>query len=319
MAILSETAADTRKGQQTPVTTMTLPIDGFDPPFQVMGPSNQSVPAVFNSPHSGRIYPEGFLRTTRLDALALRRSEDCFIDELFGAAAELGCPLLKANFPRAFLDVNREPYELDPAMFGDRLPDFANTSSMRVAGGLGTIPRIVSEHEEIYSRPLTFTEAEARIERLYKPYHDTLRQLVEGTLARFGGCVLVDCHSMPSTAAPPVAGGGRTRADVVLGDRYGSTAAATVTAGFERAFLAHGFAVVRNKPYAGGYITQSYGRPRDGLHAVQVEINRALYMDERALRPNHNYRPVRTALGAVIADFIESLPDLLAPRRIAAE
>jgi N-formylglutamate amidohydrolase len=298
---------------------MPLLIDAFDPPFEVIGAAGQDLPAVFNSPHSGRTYPESFLRRSRLDALTLRRSEDCYVDELFLGVVDLGCPLLRANFPRAYLDLNREPYELDPEMFGDRLPEFANTSSMRVAGGLGTIPRIVSEREEIYDRPLSFEEAEARIERLYRPYHRTLAQLVASTMETFGGCVLIDCHSMPSTAAPQSASGARARADVVLGDRFGASAAPAITGALETAFGAAGMSVVRNKPYAGGFITQTHGRPREGLHSVQVEINRALYLDERLLRPNANFAGLKSAISAAAALFLRELPDLIAPRRIAAE
>jgi N-formylglutamate amidohydrolase len=298
---------------------MDSPADAFDPPFDVLAPSSQTSPAVFDSPHSGRIYPDSFLRTSRLDALALRRSEDCYIDELFGAAVGLGCPLLRANFPRAFLDLNREPYELDPAMFADRLPGFANTTSMRVAGGLGTIPRIVSEHEDIYKGPLAFAEVEARIERLYRPYHLALHGLLQETAARFGHALLVDCHSMPSTAAPPAPGGRSRRADVVLGDRYGSTASAALTEAMERAFVAQGFQVVRNKPYAGGFITQTHGRPQTGVHAIQVEINRALYVDERTLEPTADFAAVKEAVAGGLRDFLSVLADLFLARRIAAE
>ncbi|MFW6076717.1 MAG: N-formylglutamate amidohydrolase [Hyphomicrobiales bacterium] len=298
---------------------MDSPIDDFDPPFAVVAPSRQTSPAVFDSPHSGRTYPDSFLKLSRLDALALRRSEDCFIDELFSGAVTLGCPLLKANFPRAFLDLNREPYELDPAMFADRLPAFANTTSMRVAGGLGTIPRIVSEHEEIYRDRLAFADVKARIERLYKPYHRTLQGLLEATAARFGHALLVDCHSMPSTAAPPGPAGRGQRADIVLGDRYGSTASAALTEALERALIAQGFQVVRNKPYAGGFIIQTHGRSRTGVHAIQVEINRALYVDERTLAPTSDFAAVKEAVAAGLRDFLVVLPDLFLPRRIAAE
>lgn len=298
---------------------MDSPLDAFDPPFTVLAPGEQTSPAVFDSPHSGRIYPQSFLAMSRLDALALRRSEDCLIDEVFGAAVGLGCPLLKANFPRAFLDLNREPYELDPAMFADRLPGFANTTSMRVAGGLGTIPRIVSEREEIYREPLVFADIEARIERLYRPYHQALRDLLAATAERFGHALLVDCHSMPSTAAPPGSAGRGRRADVVLGDRYGSTASAALTEALERAFAAQGLQVVRNKPYAGGFITQTHGRPQAGVHAIQVEINRALYVDERTIEPTSDFPALRDAVAAGLRDFLSALADLFLARRIAAE
>lgn len=298
---------------------MDSPIDDFDPPFAILAPPGQTSPAVFDSPHSGRIYPDSFLRMSRLDALALRRSEDCFVDEMFAAAVDLGCPLLKANFPRAFLDLNREPYELDPAMFADRLPNFANTTSMRVAGGLGTIPRIVSEFEEIYGSRLAFAEVEARIERLYRPYHRALQGLLEDTVAAFGHALLVDCHSMPSTAAPPGPAFRGKRADVVLGDRYGSTASAALTEALERALAGQGFQVVRNKPYAGGFITQIHGRPHAGVHAIQIEINRALYIDERSLAMTGDFAAVREAVAAGLRDFLMVLPELFLPRRIAAE
>jgi len=293
--------------------------DLFDPPFELLLPARQRSPAVFNSPHSGRQYPPAFLKASRLDPLTLRRSEDCFMDELLSSVIELGCPLLRANFPRAYLDVNREPYELDPGMFGESLPDFANTASARVAGGLGTIPRIVSEHEEIYKRPLAFTEAQARIDALYWPYHDALRRLVETTAKRFGSVLLVDCHSMPSTAAPMVAGAGSARADVVLGDRYGSTCSPAIMACLEEFFAARGLSVVRNKPYSGGFITQSYGRPMDGFHALQVEINRGLYADERTIRPNSGFGPLKSTVAGVLDAFLGTLPDLFAPPAIAAE
>lgn len=293
--------------------------DRFDPPFEPLLPFRQTAAAVFNSPHSGRMYPPGFLRASRLDPLTLRRSEDCFVDDLFSPVVRLGCPLLRAHFPRAYLDVNREPYELDPAMFGETLPDFANTASVRVAGGLGTIPRIVSEHEEIYRRPLAFTEAQARIDALYWPYHAALQKLVEESARRFGMVLLVDCHSMPSTAAPLVAGSSLQRADVVLGDRYGSTCDPAITACLEELLLGKGLSVVRNKPYSGGFITQSYGKPHEGFHALQIEVNRGLYVDERSIRPSAGYAALKRTLAEVADAFLRVLPDLLAPPAIAAE
>src|SRR5262245_33311762 len=205
-------------------TIMSLEID---PPFSVSYPQRLAVPCVFNSPHSGSRYPKSFLASSRLDPLTLRRSEDCHVDQLFAAAVTLGAPMLKANFPRAFLDVNREPWELDPAMFDGELPAFVNTGSARVAGGLGTIPRIVCEHEEIYSERLSFRDAERRIRSYYLPYHAMLQRLMSDTVAQFGVAILVDCHSMPSSAASGPAA--RTaRPDIVLGDRDGSSCYADV-------------------------------------------------------------------------------------------
>src|SRR5215212_479421 len=188
-------------------------VDEFDPPFTVTEPATQTIPFVFNVPHAGAIYPTAFLTESRLDAVALRRSEDAFVDELFGAMVSLGAPLMAARFPRAFLDLNREPYELDPRMFDGRLPPFVNTRSMRVAGGLGTIPRIVAHGQEIYRGRIPVDEALRRIEWLYKPYHRTLRQLVNRTASLFGHAVLIDCHSMPSTS---VSRDDAVKADIVL-------------------------------------------------------------------------------------------------------
>jgi len=252
----------------------------FNPPFTVSAPDTQTVPFVLNSPHSGRIYPPSFLAASRLDALSIRRSEDSFVDEIFAGAPRLGAPMLKANFPRAYLDTNREPYELDPAMFHDALPPHANTRSVRVAGGLGTIARVVADSTEIYRAPLSYAEADHRIRTLYMPYHQALSDLLETTFRRFGCAVLVDCHSMPSLAGPFDDDNGTSRADIVLGDRYGVSASPALTDTAERILTDLGYSVVRNTPYAGGFNTEHYGRPTQGLHALQIEINRALYMDE---------------------------------------
>src|SRR5580700_10590590 len=170
----------------------------LDPPFEVVEPARLACPLVFSSPHSGNVYPRRFLEAARLDEAVLRRSEDAFVDALFGGVAALGAPLIKARFPRAYLDLNREPYELDPRMFEGRLPNYANTRSLRVAGGLGTLARVVSESHEIYARRLPVDEALRRIEQLYKPYHRTLRRLLGRIHREFGVALLVDCHSMPS-------------------------------------------------------------------------------------------------------------------------
>ncbi len=252
----------------------------FNPPFTIAAPDIQTVPFALNSPHSGRIYPPAFLSASRLDALSIRRSEDSFVDEIFSGAPRLGAPMLKANFPRAYLDTNREPYELDPAMFHDALPPHANTRSVRVAGGLGTIARVVADSTEIYRAPLSYAEADHRIRTLYMPYHQALSDLLETTFRRFGCAVLLDCHSMPSLAGPFEDDMGTSRADIVLGDRYGVSAAPALTDTAERILTDLGYSVVRNTPYAGGFNTEHYGRPAQGLHALQIEINRALYMDE---------------------------------------
>ncbi|HMN86614.1 MAG TPA: N-formylglutamate amidohydrolase [Bauldia sp.] len=286
------------------------------PAFEILAPKEQTAPVVFNSPHSGQVYPAAFLAASRLDERAIRRSEDTYVDELFQPVIAAGAPLLRANFPRAWLDVNREPYELDPKMFAGNLPTYANIRSVRVAGGLGTIARIVSESEEIYARPLPIEEGLARIDRVYKPYHRTLRDLLNETFSGFGLAVLIDCHSMPSTVR---GAGGRLRPDIVLGDRYGTSCAAELTD-----FVAHrlgrsGYSVSRNKPYAGGFITEHYGQPARGLHSLQIEVNRCLYMDEQSLQKTAGYDRLRADITRLAADLAVAFAGGFLARRDAAE
>jgi N-formylglutamate amidohydrolase len=291
-------------------------VDEFDPPFILTEPEGQTIPFVFNAPHAGAIYPASFLAASRLDPMALRRSEDAFVDELFSSVPDLGAPLLAARFPRAYLDLNREPYELDSRMFDGRLPPFANTRSMRVAGGLGTIPRIVADGQEIYQTRLPVDEALHRIEWLYKPYHRTLRHLVRRTAESFGQAVLIDCHSMPSSSVSRDDG---TKADIVLGDRYGTSCATLLIDLVEAALRGRGYTVVRNKPYAGGFITEHYGEPALGRHALQIEINRALYMDERAMQKKPGFGALSADLSIAFAQVISDLEGEFTIRPIAAE
>jgi N-formylglutamate amidohydrolase len=272
----------------------------IDPPFEVLAPPEQSLPFVFASPHSGRIYPKAFLQASRLDGTAIRRSEDSFVDEIFGAAPALGAPLLKAHFPRAFVDPNREAYELDPAMFDGPLPQFVNSRSPRVTAGLGTIARVVRDGAEIYGRKITFAEAQGRIDTYYKPYHAALRGLIEATHKQFGAAVMIDCHSMPSVGGPLDQDIGAPRPDIVLGDRFGTSCARRLTDMIERALTMQGFAVVRNNPYAGGFSTEHYGRPALGLHALQIEINRALYMDEDRIERSAGIKRVTHAITTLV-------------------
>jgi N-formylglutamate amidohydrolase len=268
--------------------------------YQLQRPVVATLPLILASPHSGSDYPADFVAASRLDALALRRSEDSFVDELFAAAPGLGAPLLAARFPRAYLDVNREPYELDPTMFSDALPRFANVASARVQMGLGTLARIVATGEEIYTGKLRFCEAARRIDGLYHPYHRALTRLIEEAEGVFGGCLLIDCHSMPSAAGSACGANG---ADIVLGDCYGGACAARILETARRFFAARGFSVAINMPYAGGFTTEHYGDPRRGRHALQIEINRALYMDER----NYQRKPRFAQLAAELAEFVQQL------------
>ena len=328
----------------------TLP-DAVEPcSHEVIAPARQSLPLVFSSPHSGDDYPADFVAASRLSAHELRRSEDSFVDKLFEAAPEEGAPLLRAHFPRAYVDPNREPFELDQGMFSDRLPDYANTRSPRVAAGLGTIAKIVASGAEIYDGKLTFSEVSARIRQHYWPYHTTLRQLVEATRKRFGFCVLIDCHSMPSSnavtndqAAPEERGatnghgfrlgkgigdnGWRARRgdrpglkpvagcdmDMVLGDSHGQSCTGSLTDAAEASLTAMGYRVGRNDPYSGGFVTRHYGRPKDGVHALQIEISRALYMDEARITPRPDLRRLQADLRHLIRDLATAAQRHLPP------
>ncbi len=270
-------------------------------------PTGGLVPLVLSSPHSGRHYPTRFLQASRLELASLRRSEDCFVEELFVDAVGLGAPLLAARFPRAYIDVNREPFELDPELFSDALPDYANTRSLRVAGGLGTIARVVADGEEIYHSPMRTMEALQRIQQLYRPYHQTLSTLLEQARRHFGSAVLIDCHSMPSNGC-----GTSSRPDFVLGDRFGTSCDPALTRRVADVLKEMGYDVALNRPYAGGYITEHYGRPSLGTHALQLEVNRALYMDEQALRPTVAFDRMRRDLLTLCDAVIVWLQGMLA-------
>lgn len=275
------------------------------PPFEIRSGAEQRVPFVFNSPHSGRYYPDRFLAMARLDRNAIRRSEDCYVDELFGGAVALGAPMLAANFPRAYLDVNREPWELDPRMFAEPVPSFCNIRSARVAGGLGTVPKLVGEGLDIYSGRLPLAEAVQRIEAVYKPYHETLKRLLTRTHARFGYAVLIDCHSMPASIR---VGDSGLRPDFIVGDRFGISATATLTETAIGLLIGMGYTVAHNKPYAGGFITEHYGRPARHLHALQIEVNRGLYMNERTFQKSAGFDALADDMARFSADLM-AMPD----------
>ena len=286
-------------------------------PVEIVEPAALESPLVLSSPHSGRIYPASFLAASRLDAATLRRSEDAFVDELFAGASLTGAPLVRALFPRAYLDANREPFELDPRMFDGRLPAHANTRSLRVAAGLGTIARLVAESQEIYARRLPVEVALQRIEAIYRPYHSALRRLVQRAQKTFGLAVLVDCHSMPSTIAG-AAGLERIKAEFVLGDRFGTSCDPELTATAEIELRRLGYKVLRNKPYAGGFITEHYGNPATRAHALQIEINRGLYMNERNFEKSAHFETLTRDLSRVVA-ALSDMALALDSRRAAAE
>ncbi|MBC7577782.1 MAG: N-formylglutamate amidohydrolase [Tardiphaga sp.] len=295
---------------------MTQPDGDLSPPFEIVEPAQWRAPIIFNSPHSGSVYPAEFLSASRIDVVALRRSEDSFMDELIVGLSDRGFPVMRVHFPRSYVDVNREPYELDPRMFTGRLPSFANTRSMRVAGGLGTIPRVVGDGQEIYRERLDVDDALARIETLYKPYHRGLRRLINKAHQAFGTAIVVDCHSMPSIG---ISRDEPRRPDVVIGDRYGTSCAGVLVEVVESTFGRLGYSLGRNKPYAGGFITEHYGNPASGLHAVQIELNRAIYMDERRRERTARFDQIAADF-TVLADALAAVPlTELGPFQAAAE
>jgi N-formylglutamate amidohydrolase len=278
-----------------------------EPPVEIRRPARLAAPLVLSSPHSGNVYPATFVSGSRLDPVTLRRSEDAFVDELFAAGPDLGVPLLRARFPRAFVDPNREPYELDPTMFADDLPTFVNRSSPRVGAGLGTIARVVASGAEIYDGKLVFAEAEERIARLYRPYHAALASLMDEAVGAFGRAWLIDCHSMPAIGGPNDRDPGKRRVDFVLGDAHGTSCATWLVEWAESFLRGRGFTVTRNDPFAGGFITRHYGRP-PARHTLQIEINRRLYMDEDRIAHNSGF----AMLAGHLRDFVAAAAALAA-------
>lgn len=276
-----------------------------EPFFEILAPALWQVPIVFNSPHSGSVLPKGFLQSSRLSASALRQSEDCFVDELFCGCKDLGAPLLRALISRAFIDLNREPYELDARMFHESLPGHMNPGSPRVASGLGTIPKLVAEGEEIYRGKIHLDEALTRIEQVYRPYHRALTALLNECYNATGFSLLVDCHSMPSSSVKTL---NVPSADIVLGDRFGAACASDIADTVETLLKNKGLKVLRNRPYAGGFITETHGAPRHNRHALQIEINRALYMDEKTQQKNSNFAEVKMKLQNMTQQLIDYLP-----------
>ncbi len=264
-------------------------------------PKEHTLPVVLSSPHSGNNYPTSFIEGSHLDSHNIRRSEDSFVDELFKNAPKLGAPLLCALFPRAFVDANREPFELDPHMFEDELPSYVNTNSPRVAVGLGTIARNVTSDTQIYKDKLTFAEAKERIEKFYWPYHQTLRQLVDMTKRKFGYCILIDCHSMPQLSTQATRNDPKpAKVDFVLGDRFGKSSSSVITRTIESILKGNRYRVLNNTPYPGGFITQHYGEPSLGINCLQIEISRHLYMDEETIERRHDIELITSLMDQII-------------------
>lgn len=270
------------------------------PAYHLTLPECYGSAVVFASPHSGRDYPDWFLVRSVLDARTIRSSEDAFVDQLFNCAPEFGAPLLRAGAPRAYVDLNRAQDELDPALIAG-VPRGGHNP--RVACGLGVIPRVVAGSRSIYRGKLSRAEAEARLTRVWQPYHSRLQALLDQARTRFGEAILVDCHSMPREAVEGALPLGKARPEIVIGDRFGASASAGLVDRIEAAFVAQGFRVARNTPFAGAYTTQHYGRPSRRQHAIQIEIDRSLYMDETRITPNAGFDDLRQRLRGVIAEI----------------
>lgn len=262
-------------------------------------------PVLFASPHSGVHYPVAMRDGLRVPLMDLRRTEDAFVHELFEDAPRAGGQLIYANYARGYVDLNRDARELDPSMFVDGAPRKVAVPSARVEAGLGCLPRVAARGEPIYAGQLSREEGEYRLSQVHDAYHGYLRSSLEHFCEVTGVAVLIDCHSMPSRQP-----GRRKLADIVLGDRFGSSCDNRLTGVAERAFRKLGYSVARNAPYAGGYTTRCYGRPKRGVHALQIEINRGLYMDEQSVTKRANFDTVRQDMAAVsmaLADFARRL------------
>jgi len=275
--------------------------------YTVQRPACQSLPIIFSSPHSGQNYPQELLDQTSLKLRKLRSLEDPYVDELFGHVTELGAPLIKAEFPRAYLDLNREPFELDPKIIHPNLPTYANSESLRVKGGLGTIPRIVADGSAIYKKPILLADALARIKTYHAPYHAKLAELINATRDKFGFAILLDCHSMPSSSNIYK---NKSMADIVLGNRHNSSCAPQITDTVATAFKSQGFSVQLNHPYAGGYITEHHGAPKSDIHAIQIEINRNLYMDQITYEKTQNFNTLKEKIKSIIFILAERYGDI---------
>lgn len=269
--------------------------------FRVLEPQQLTSSVVFASPHSGREYSWSFRRRSALNELALRSSEDAFVDRLIIDAPDLGSPLLLADTPRAYVDFNRNHDELDPALIEGLARKAHNP---RVASGLGVVPRVVANGRCIYRGKLSMQEVQTRIDQHWHPYHDALQSLLTQAHGAFGKAVLIDVHSMPREALDGVVRRGQIRPDIVIGDRFGAAANQSLVEQVEAAFSSAGFTVARNSPFAGAYIAQTYGRPSRQQHAIQIEIDRSLYMCESSITPNADFPKVRRAFSRAMSEIV---------------
>lgn len=287
-------------------------------PIDLIRPAGAEAPVILSSPHSGQLYPPSVLRGTRLHPNQLRRLEDAFVDQLFDMAPALGAPLLRARFARAFVDVNREAFEIDADLLNEPLPDYANGQSAKARAGLGTVPSRISG-QPIYRSRLSLEEIERRVASAYWPYHHTLKALIDAGRERFGQVLLLDCHSMPSFNANGAlsdhatgrkSGAGSGMIDIALGDRFGSSCSPRIMRSAEAHLQRAGLRVIRNRPYAGGHITAHYGQPSSGVHTLQIEIRRGLYMDEGTHRLHEQLGALKGVLGGLVGGLIDLMNEM---------
>ncbi|MEM1087169.1 MAG: N-formylglutamate amidohydrolase [Pseudomonadota bacterium] len=270
-----------------------------EPAFTVARPQRVKAPILFASPHSGTIYPSDLTERLALPLINLRRTEDAFVDQLFASAPDQGATLIHANYARSYVDLNRDARELDADMFSDGLPRTAGLPGTRVKAGLGCLPKVGSTGEIFYASKLTAAEGKKRLTYIHDAYHSGLKAELDQLRRDWPECILIDCHSMPSRQP----GRGRLP-DIVLGDRFGSSCHSKLTSLVERYFRKVGFSVARNAPYAGGYITRAYGRPKRGCHVLQIEINRSLYMDEQMVKKNRGFEPTENVISQLVSDLM---------------
>jgi len=283
------------------------------PPYILHSAKGEISPFIFAAPHSGRYYPPDFQARSALATIDLQRSEDAFVDLLFQDVTTFGGTQLVATHARAYLDLNRATNELDATMFAPRLNTKNLNTSQRVKVGLGLIPRIIAEGVPIYKGLLPAREVEKRLTSVHTPYHHKLSQLLTARRKDFGLAYLIDCHSMPSENNH----GRKTRSqsvDIVLGDSWGSACTRDLTSLAEELFIAAGFRVRRNVPYSGGYSTVHYGNPAQNIHALQIEINRAIYMDEASQTRLPEFDPLRETIGNVCKQIIRRSKMLTQPQ-----
>jgi N-formylglutamate amidohydrolase len=289
-----------------------MPHDPAEPPFIRTGPEDPSSPVVLSVPHAGRAYSPALLKASRLPLHKLESLEDRLVDRLVWRAVQAGATALVALAPRAEIDLNRDEREMDPSLVAPPLAAGKLLQSARTRGGLGLVPSRIAGSGAIWFNRIASAELDRRVASIHRPYHAALADLLARARARFGVAILLDCHSMPPRlpASPGEAG-------VVLGDRYGTSIAPSYVAAAAAAAQAQGFTTARNHPYAGGHITARHGRPAENIHALQIEIDRSLYLAPDLRAPGPGFDRTARMLAAVAAALAARA--LEPPHAIAAE